>query len=147
MYDYPEVALREFIKSFAASTDPRLWMSLLKEELNELDEALADPSDVEHILKEFIDVIYVTAGFSLVASSELDYILPDDELTAVKALFDRMDTVPTDLFNDSIIRVAFHRVHQSNMSKLDDNGKPIRRADGKVLKGPNYKAPDLSDLV
>lgn len=42
---------------------------------------------------------------------------------------------------------AFKRVHDSNMSKLDDSGKPIRRADGKVLKGPNYFEPDLEDLV
>lgn len=42
---------------------------------------------------------------------------------------------------------AFTRVHLSNMSKLDDNGKPIYREDGKVLKGPNYRAPDLGDLV
>ena len=42
---------------------------------------------------------------------------------------------------------AFRRVHESNMSKLDENGKPIYREDGKVLKGPNYKAPDLGDLV
>lgn len=42
---------------------------------------------------------------------------------------------------------AFRRVHESNMSKLDENGKPLYREDGKVLKGPNYKKPDLSDLV
>jgi|TARA_R100000030_G_scaffold18984_1_gene13211 NTP pyrophosphatase (non-canonical NTP hydrolase) len=42
---------------------------------------------------------------------------------------------------------AFRRVHESNMSKLDDNGKPIYRADGKVLKGPNYKEPHLLDLI
>ena len=40
---------------------------------------------------------------------------------------------------------VFSRVHQSNMSKLVD-GKPLKREDGKVLKGPNYKKPDLSDL-
>jgi predicted HAD superfamily Cof-like phosphohydrolase len=45
------------------------------------------------------------------------------------------------------IQEAFNRVHASNMSKLGDDGKPIYREDGKVLKGPNYKAPDLSDLV
>ena len=39
------------------------------------------------------------------------------------------------------------RVHQSNLSKLDDEGKPVLRADGKVMKGPNYQPPDLSDLV
>jgi predicted HAD superfamily Cof-like phosphohydrolase len=42
---------------------------------------------------------------------------------------------------------AFKRVHESNMSKLDEEGKPIRREDGKILKGPNYQAPDLRDLV
>ena len=42
---------------------------------------------------------------------------------------------------------AMRRVHESNMSKLDDNGKPIYRADGKVLKGPNYKEPHLLDLI
>jgi predicted HAD superfamily Cof-like phosphohydrolase len=42
---------------------------------------------------------------------------------------------------------ALRRVHKSNMSKLGDDGKPVKRKDGKVLKGPNYKPPDLSDLV
>ena len=42
---------------------------------------------------------------------------------------------------------ALNRVHLSNMSKLGEDGKPILREDGKVLKGPNYKPPDLSDLI
>ena len=42
---------------------------------------------------------------------------------------------------------ALNRVHLSNLSKLGEDGKPIYRDDGKVLKGPNYKPPDLSDLV
>ena len=42
---------------------------------------------------------------------------------------------------------ALDRVHKSNMSKLGEDGKPIYREDGKVLKGPNYKPPELSDLV
>lgn len=42
---------------------------------------------------------------------------------------------------------AVRRVHASNMSKLDENGDPLYRNDGKVMKGPNYEAPDLSDLV
>ena len=41
---------------------------------------------------------------------------------------------------------ALDRVHKSNMSKLDEDGKPIYRKDGKVLKGPNYKPPTLEDL-
>ena len=42
---------------------------------------------------------------------------------------------------------AMDRVHKSNMSKLDENGQPIYREDGKVLKGPNYKPPNLTDLL
>ena len=42
---------------------------------------------------------------------------------------------------------AMQRVHESNMSKLDSNGKPIYRPDGKVMKGPNYKEPYLLDLI
>lgn len=42
---------------------------------------------------------------------------------------------------------AMHRVHQSNMSKLGEDGKPIYRADGKVLKGPNYQPPFIDDLI
>ena len=41
---------------------------------------------------------------------------------------------------------ALDRVHQSNMSKLDEDGNPIYREDGKVLKGPNYQPPNLEDL-
>jgi len=42
---------------------------------------------------------------------------------------------------------ALQRVHDSNMSKLDADGNPIYREDGKVLKGPNYQPPDLNNLV
>ena len=42
---------------------------------------------------------------------------------------------------------AMDRVHQSNMSKLGEDGNPIYREDGKVLKGPNYKPPTLTDLI
>ncbi len=42
---------------------------------------------------------------------------------------------------------ALNRVHASNLSKLGEDGKPIYRNDGKVLKGPNYSPPNLKDLV
>ena len=42
---------------------------------------------------------------------------------------------------------ALDRVHQSNMSKLGEDGRPIYREDGKVLKGPNYEPPTLTDLI
>ena len=42
--------------------------------------------------------------------------------------------------------IALKRVFESNMSKFVD-GKPLRREDGKILKGPNYQPPFLEDLL
>ncbi len=42
---------------------------------------------------------------------------------------------------------CFAEVQRSNMSKLDDNGNPIVRDDGKILKGPNYSPPDLRSII
>ena len=42
---------------------------------------------------------------------------------------------------------CFGEVQNSNMSKLDENGKPIYNESGKVMKGPNYFKPDLSKFV
>lgn len=41
----------------------------------------------------------------------------------------------------------FDEVHGSNMSKLDLDGKPIYRNDGKVMKGPNYYKPNLKNII
>ena len=42
---------------------------------------------------------------------------------------------------------CFEEVQNSNMSKLDDNGKPIYNEYGKVMKGPNYFKPDLTKFI
>ena len=42
---------------------------------------------------------------------------------------------------------CFDEVQNSNMSKLDENGKPIYNEDGKVMKGPKYFKPDLTKFV
>ena len=42
---------------------------------------------------------------------------------------------------------CFQEVQNSNMSKLDDNGRPIYNDAGKVLKGPKYFKPDLSKFI
>jgi len=45
------------------------------------------------------------------------------------------------------LEAMFQEVHRSNMSKLGVDGKPIYREDGKVLKGPNFTAPDLGSIL
>ena len=42
---------------------------------------------------------------------------------------------------------CFEEVQNSNMSKLESNGKPIYNTNGKVMKGPNYFKPDLTKFV
>lgn len=45
------------------------------------------------------------------------------------------------------IEEIFLEIHRSNMSKLDENGKPIYRADGKVLKSNQYFKPDIAGIL
>ena len=45
------------------------------------------------------------------------------------------------------IEDVFNEIQRSNMSKLGENGQPIYREDGKVLKGPNYFKPNISKIL
>lgn len=45
------------------------------------------------------------------------------------------------------IEEIYDEIHRSNMSKLDENGKPIFREDGKILKSNNYFKPDIKRLI
>lgn len=42
---------------------------------------------------------------------------------------------------------VFNEIHRSNMSKLDDNGQPIYREDGKILKSNNYFLPNIKEVL
>jgi predicted HAD superfamily Cof-like phosphohydrolase len=42
---------------------------------------------------------------------------------------------------------CFEEVHSSNMSKLDADGKPLYRVDGKILKGPDFREPNLTKIL
>lgn len=46
-----------------------------------------------------------------------------------------------------IIEDVFDEIQASNMSKLGEDGKPVLREDGKILKGPRYHKPDLSKFI
>ena len=45
------------------------------------------------------------------------------------------------------LEAVFREIHHSNMTKLDSDGSVLRRADGKVLKGPNYRSPFLAPIL
>ena len=46
-----------------------------------------------------------------------------------------------------IIVDVFNEIHESNMSKLDENGQPIFREDGKILKGKDYFKPNIGEIL
>ena len=84
-------------------------------------------------------------GYAVVAGDEaadkMAERLDQKMMRRLPLLVEVMDTI------DPVMPEAFRRVHESNMSKLGDDGKPLRREDGKILKGPNYKPPVLDDLL
>jgi predicted HAD superfamily Cof-like phosphohydrolase len=47
---------------------------------------------------------------------------------------------------DIIVNI-FNEIHRSNMSKLDEDGNPIYREDGKIMKGPNYFKPNFKKIL
>ncbi len=103
-----------------------LRASLMFEELNE----------VECELYPF-DTVSTDRG-------NLEVELPVNKAKLTKELADLMYVVIGTAVSFGLpLEEVFAEVHKSNMSKLGDDGKPIYREDGKVLKGPNYKLPDL----
>lgn len=126
--------LREFIDAFNANPP---WNDLVIEEAKEVNEAVA------HLLKELVDFSYVITGAKVTHMfDQVSLRANPDVKTANKWLQILVKAIPVDMQYE-----AWDRVHASNMSKLDDNGKPIRREDGKILKSKNYAPPDLLTVV
>ena len=100
--------------SFSTNKINKLRIDLIKEELEELTEAMKN-KDLLEVADALTDILYVTYGAGHAFGINLDK--------------------------------CFDEVQNSNMSKLDENGKPIYNDSGKVMKGPNYFKPDLSKFV
>ena len=100
--------------SFSSDKINKLRLDLIKEELDELKEALNN-KDLIEVADALTDILYVTYGAGHAFGINLD--------------------------------VCFDEVQKSNMSKLDENDKPIYNESGKVMKGPNYFKPDLSKFI
>ena len=100
--------------SFGSEKINKLRIDLIKEELDELKEAM-DNNDLLEVADALTDILYVTYGAGHAFGINLDK--------------------------------CFDEVQNSNMSKLDKNGKPIYNESGKVMKGSNYYKPDLAKFV
>jgi|TARA_R110001632_G_scaffold232784_1_gene374587 hypothetical protein len=143
----PHEKVAEFIAAFNGSLDPRLWVKLIDEELEEF---MAEKYGTPDHLKELCDLLYVSTGLALTAPDHIGMLLRDSERDVIlkqQATVSRTLGSGLEYYGEDVFIEAFSRVHDSNMSKLDNEGQPVLREDGKVIKGPNYKKPDLTDLT
>ena len=100
--------------SFGSNKINQLRYNLIKEELDELKQAI-DNKNLLEVADALTDILYVTYGAGHAFGIDLDK--------------------------------CFDEVQNSNMSKLDDNGKPIYNDAGKVMKGQKYFKTDLSKFL
>ena len=86
--------------------------------------------------------------YELILEEFMEFAASEDKANTVKELADLLYVIYGYAVTFGIdLDAAFRRVHLSNMSKLGPDGKPVLRADGKVMKGPNYQPPVMQDLV
>jgi len=122
-------------------------MSLLSNQAIEFRRAYNIPNDLSLRTTQKNLIVEEFKEF-LQADLEMALMHPPDREACLKELADLVYVCAQYAENmDWDLEQALRRVHKSNMSKLGNDGKPVKRKDGKVLKGPNYKPPDLSDLV
>lgn len=87
--------------------------------------------------------------FSLMSEENEEYLEAannDDIIEVADALGDMLYILCGTIIEhgmQDIIEDIFHEIQRSNMSKLGEDGEPIYRKDGKVLKGPNYFKPNF----
>ncbi|QOG04369.1 nucleoside triphosphate pyrophosphohydrolase family protein [Flavobacterium sp. MDT1-60] len=80
----------------------------------------------------------------------LDAVQNNDLVEIADALGDMMYILCGTIIEHGLqdkIEAVFDEIQRSNMSKLGEDGQPIYREDGKVMKGPNYFKPDFSKLL
>ena len=118
-------------------------------------------SKVGTFMKTFGQEVKTKPSFSTDKINKLRIDLIKEELEELKEAFNNKDLLEVaDALTDILyvtygaghalgidLDKCFEEVQNSNMSKLDENGKPIFNDEGKVMKGPNYFKPDLSKFV
>ncbi len=112
-------------------------------------------------MKTFVQEVKTKPSFSTVKINKLRIDLIKEELEELIDAFNKQDLLEVaDALTDILyvtygaghafgidLDKCFDEVQNSNMSKLDKDGKPIYNDVGKVMKGPNYFKPDLSKFV
>lgn len=141
----------EFHRSFSLPVEPlpvvpddgtvRLRLALLLEEFHELAEATCQSPDVEQ--QAFLDTLAkARQQLESLKGFDVDLVEVADALTDINYVtYGAGHTFGIDLDATCV------EVHRSNMSKLGADGKPVKDARGKVLKGPDYSPPSLEKVL
>ena len=117
-----------------------------KEETEELIEA-KEKKDKVQILDAIIDMIYIRIGTLLEYHKGneimIDFLAENDiELkNCINYFYNHFG------YNPKLLEDAFMEIHRSNLSKLDENGNPIFREDGKVMKSELFVEPNLKSIL
>lgn len=118
----------------------RAWRKAFNVESDKRKDSLQYNLQIKLIIEEYTEVIE--------AFSAADASLPETQVAILKELADLVFVCYQAAENMGWdLDETMQRVFASNMSKLDDFGKPIRGENGKIMKGPNYQKPCLLDLV
>lgn len=131
-----EIRVEKFHEAFNVDIQSKATEDLMRLRLKLIREEFLELQDIMSI------IIYKLSKGSEIAKAE--WIETLDGMADLQVVLSGTAVAVKELRN---FAEAFFRVHESNMSKLGEDGKPILREDGKVLKGPNYKPPVLDDLV
>ena len=116
---------------------------------------------VKNFMQTFGQEVKNKPSFSSEKINNLRYDLIKEELEELREAIDKRDLLEVaDALTDILyvtygaghafglnLDDCFEEVQQSNMSKLDDNGKPIYNEAGKVMKGPKYFKPNLKKFL
>ena len=116
---------------------------------------------VKTFMETFNQEVKTEPSFSTDQINKLRYDLIEEELGELREAIENKDLLEVaDALTDILyvtygaghafginLDKCFEEVQNSNMSKLDENSKPIYNEDGKVMKGPKYFKPDLSKFI
>ena len=122
-----------------------LKMRLYEEELLELNYALEN-YDLLESFDALADIMYIYIGNNLEKVSELfdkDLIKIYEDYINIKTLIDSTFNIEIE---DLDFLAIFYEVHKSNMSKLDEKGKPVYREDGKIIKSSLFFKPNIKKM-
>ena len=153
--------------TLVSEEEAKLHAALLEEETNEYLHTL-ETADIVELADALGDIVVIATGTTLVYGLNLPALVRSyrgyrsglvgavavacDAATGLDELGAALAAVVVLAYGEAAIhgiplRAVFEEIHASNMTKLAEDGSVIRREDGKILKGPGYRPPQLAPIL